>query len=335
MLHLLLIEDDLIDQKNFQRLVEHDALPYQYKIASRLEEAAQLLKENNFDVILADYMLGDGTIMDIFPLVENTPIIVITGIGSEEIAVEAMKAGAYDYLTKDQHRHYLKMLPIHIENVLSRWQTEQIAQAQKQIMAATAERERIARDIHTTLSQTLFSIQISTEALLRLARRQPNMLESGLEDLQKLTQQAVVEMQTMLMELKPQELMLTDFKRLLERLVEALMGQTSIAYEVYIENPRSLPVSVKLALYRITQEALTNIIKHARAQNVWVKVFQSTSETTLEIQDNGRGFDASLPGVLESPGLQLINLRAIQINAVCQLQTEQSHGTIIRIICPT
>ena len=119
-IRILLIEDDLIDQKALQRFIHREKLPYECKIAKSVTETVEILKENQFDILLMDYVLGDGTAFDLFKYVANIPIIVVTGAGNEEVAVQAMKAGAYDYIIKDHHRNYLKVLPVTIENAMKR-----------------------------------------------------------------------------------------------------------------------------------------------------------------------------------------------------------------------
>ncbi len=109
---LLLVEDDQIDRLAFKRLMRQEHLPFQSTMAGSLAEAIRLIGERSFDVVISDYRLGDGTALELFPLLPETPVIVVTGGGDEEIAVQAMKAGAYDYLIKDHDRNYLKFLPV-------------------------------------------------------------------------------------------------------------------------------------------------------------------------------------------------------------------------------
>jgi len=115
---ILLIEDNKIDQMAFKRLIDEEKLPYDCTIAGSAAQAAQILAKEQFDVIISDYSLGDGTAFDIFPLVNDTPLIFVTGTGDEEIAVRAYKAGACDYLIKDLDRNYLKAVSITVENVI-------------------------------------------------------------------------------------------------------------------------------------------------------------------------------------------------------------------------
>lgn len=115
---VLVIEDDKGDQILFRRYVKKNNIPYDYTIAGSVAEAKTILDSKRFDVIISDYLLGDGTVFDIFVLKIDAPIIVVTGSGDEAVAAKAMKAGAYDYLIKDLESNYLKVLPATVEHVI-------------------------------------------------------------------------------------------------------------------------------------------------------------------------------------------------------------------------
>ena len=115
---VLLIEDDELDQKSFERLVEEEQLCYDYTIAGSVSESRNILAYKLFDVVIADYSLGDGTAFDVLGLVKDTPLIIVTGAGDEEVAVKALRAGAHDYMVKDMERNYLKAVPVTIEKVV-------------------------------------------------------------------------------------------------------------------------------------------------------------------------------------------------------------------------
>ena len=133
---ILLIEDDKLDQMAFKRLVETESLPYDYTIASSVSEAQSILASEQFDAVIADYRLGDGTAFDVLNSVKNTPIIFVTGTGSEEVAVKSWRAGAYDYLTKDVDRNYLKAVPITVKNAIEHKRLKEILdQKQKNLEA--------------------------------------------------------------------------------------------------------------------------------------------------------------------------------------------------------
>ncbi len=125
MYKILLIEDNRVDQIAFRRLIKENKFACEYVIAGTLCDAQKVLGSDRFDVIITDYMLGDGTAFDIFKIIDDTPVIIVTGGGDEGIAVKAMKAGAYDYIIKDHEQNYLKVLPLTIENAIRRKESEE------------------------------------------------------------------------------------------------------------------------------------------------------------------------------------------------------------------
>ena len=116
---VLLIEDDKIDQMAFTRLIHEESLAYNCVMTDAVSQAKEILSEQDFDVIIADYLLKDGTGFDILEIVRDTPVIFATGAGNEKLAVKAIKAGAYDYLIKNPSRSYLSILPLIIENAIN------------------------------------------------------------------------------------------------------------------------------------------------------------------------------------------------------------------------
>ncbi len=115
---ILFIEDDEIDQAAFKRLVRNEGLQYDYALVGSVSDARKILHSETFDAVVLDYKLNDGVAFDILDLITGIPFIIITGTGDEEVAVRAMRAGAYDYLIKDIERNYLKMLPVVLEKAI-------------------------------------------------------------------------------------------------------------------------------------------------------------------------------------------------------------------------
>ena len=124
MKHLLIIEDDKVDQMAFERFAKTPEFSFTYELVGSITDAKKALKNNRYNAIVSDFFLGDGNTFEILDLKVDIPLIVTTGTGSEEIAVNALKKGAYDYLIKDVDGYYLKMLPITIKNTLQRFQSE-------------------------------------------------------------------------------------------------------------------------------------------------------------------------------------------------------------------
>ena len=124
MKHLLVIEDDQVDQMAFERFTKTNDFPFTYQLVDSVKAAKEALQNNTYDAVVSDYFLGDGTTFEILDLKIDIPIVVVTGTGSEEIAVDALKKGAFDYLIKDIDGYYLRTLVITVQNAIHRFNTE-------------------------------------------------------------------------------------------------------------------------------------------------------------------------------------------------------------------
>ena len=161
---ILLVEDNKIDRMAFERWVEREGLPYDYEIVESVAAAREALLTGSFDVALFDYLLADGTALDLLAITTTTPAIIVTGSGDEEIAIQAMKAGAVDYLIKDPQGNYLTTLPATVDNVLWRARAEEdLRQYQGHLEELVAERtealyasEKKFRNIFNSSSDSIF-----------------------------------------------------------------------------------------------------------------------------------------------------------------------------------
>ena len=169
------------------------------------------------------------------------------------------------------------------------------------------ERQRLARDLHDSVKQTLFMIGSTADALLLQNDISDSKITGQLDQLRHLSQIALAEMNVMLVELHPRRLIEVHLDTLLQRLTESLAGHTRATLEV-IATPLTypLPLDVKVVFYRVAQEALTNVIKHADAAHVVVTLVEHDSRVELAIKDDGIGFDL---GAIPGTGLGLENMR--------------------------
>ncbi|HXD94431.1 MAG TPA: response regulator, partial [Bacteroidia bacterium] len=104
---ILYVEDDVIDQKAFQRHIKNGDFNLQYELASSVKDAKELLSSNEYDVVVTDYLLKNETGFSIIDMAKDIPVIFITGQGDQSVAVKAMKKGAFDYIIKESSGHYL------------------------------------------------------------------------------------------------------------------------------------------------------------------------------------------------------------------------------------
>jgi GAF domain-containing protein/ligand-binding sensor domain-containing protein/two-component sensor histidine kinase len=217
-----------------------------------------------------------------------------------------------------------------------------------QKVAVMEERSRLARDLHDAVTQTLFSASLLAEALPGAWKNNPQEGQALLQDLRSLSRGALAEMRTLLLELRPAALVETHLEDLLKQLAEAASGREGIPVEVYIEGSHipqegeGLPTDVHIALYRIAQEALNNVVKHARASQAVVRLCYSCVEADepnrkprlsvlLTVSDNGRGFDKS-QAAHDRLGIGIMNERAQAIGAALNIESQPGEGAQVAVL---
>ena len=201
-----------------------------------------------------------------------------------------------------------------------------------QALAALQERQRLAQDLHDAVNQSLFSAGLIAEVLPRLWERDPAEARRSLEDLRRLTRGALAEMRTLLAELRPSTLTDTELGDLLRLLGNAFTGRTNIPVTEKVSGHGSLPAETQVAFYRICQEALNNIAKHARASQVQIDLRHAPAGLELHIRDNGRGFVISEPTPPAGHfGLGIMRERAESIGAVLTVTSHPGQGTEVAI----
>jgi len=198
--------------------------------------------------------------------------------------------------------------------------------------AAAAERSRLARDLHDAVTQTLFSASLIADVLPILWERSPEQGLQRLQELRELTRGALAEMRTLLLELRPAALTDTELCELLRHLAESITGRARVPVDLRIEGDCDLPVDVKVALYRIAQESLNNVAKHANATHAAVRL-RCDADVELEIIDDGIGFDVDAAPP-ESLGLGIMQERARDIGADLSVVSAAGEGTRIDVTWP-
>lgn len=200
--------------------------------------------------------------------------------------------------------------------------------------AVIAERGRLARDLHDSVSQAIFGITLGAHTALELADKQHGHLKNSLNYVLALADGALTEMRALIFELRPESLEHEGLVRALEQQVNSLCKRHSIQANIHAPNGEP-PINIdrKEALYRITIEAMQNIIKHAQANTVTVSLSQYNTTVELDVQDNGRGFDAKqdFPGHF---GLTSMRERAAQVDAEISIDSLPGNGTHIRVTMP-
>ncbi|MBN1669130.1 MAG: GAF domain-containing protein [Anaerolineales bacterium] len=217
---------------------------------------------------------------------------------------------------------FAEQVALAIENARLRTQAEE--------SAVTAERNRLARDLHDAVSQTLFSASLIAEVLPRLWQRNPEEAEKRLEELRQLTRGALAEMRTLLLELRPATLLEAEMEELLRHLANAITGRARLPVDLQVDPDCELPPDVKVAFYRVAQEALNNIAKHASASQVGLSLTCDADNIRLCIEDDGLGFNPKDTRP-DSLGLSIMRERAIDIGAQLEIHSQIEQGTRIEL----
>jgi PAS domain S-box-containing protein len=200
-------------------------------------------------------------------------------------------------------------------------------------LAVLEERQRLARNLHDAVNQSLFSAGLIAEVLPRLWDKDQAEARRSLEDLRRLTRGAMAEMRALLAELRPSTLTDSDLGDLLRLLGNAFTGRTNIGVDVSVTGHGELPADVQVAIYRICQEALNNIAKHAAAGRVEISLQQDERTVEVSLHDDGRGFD---PQVSASGhyGLSMMRERAESAGLHLSITSKPNQGTQIAIRWP-
>jgi PAS domain S-box-containing protein len=211
--------------------------------------------------------------------------------------------------------------------------------AQAQLAAAEQERRRLARELHDSVSQALFAANRTAELLPQLWELDPDEGRAALNDLHRFTASALAEMRALLVELHPRALVEAPLHESLSLLARAAAARGSTGVSTSFVVVPLLPPEVQMALYRLTQEALNNVLRHARARQVWVRLLVKPppppaapwrGQVTISVADNGRGFDpdARYTGRM---GLTMMGERAADVGATIELSSAPGAGTEIRV----
>jgi PAS domain S-box-containing protein len=196
--------------------------------------------------------------------------------------------------------------------------------------AVAAERNRLARDLHDAVTQTLFSASLLAEVIPELMKVNQVEAYRRLEELRQLTRGALAEMRTLLLELRPSALTDASLPDLLRQLTEAIIGRARLPVELTVEGEYTLTPEVQVAFYRIAQEALNNVAKYAKAGQVVVSLRCSAGQVRMAVMDNGVGFNPATVSPTHL-GMRIMRERAEAIGAKLSVYSEPGEGTQISV----
>ena len=323
-IHILMLEDDPADAELTKFALRKAGLHFSLTRVETKQEYLDRLNERPPDLILSDYSLPGFNGTDALEIARekcpHTPFVFVTGTMGEEVAIETLKSGATDYVLKTRLGRLLpavnRALRESHERAKHRRAEEQLRESHKRLRALSTylqtvreeERTRIAREVHDELGQALTGCKMD---VAWIASKLPREMKPLLEKTKALAghiDSTIQMVRRIATELRPGILDHLGLGAALEWQANEFQTRTGIKCDVRA-NPDLPPLDPDLntAFFRIFQETLTNIIRHAGATHVAVNLKQSANQIILEVKDNGRGI--SKAEISHTTSMGLLNMR--------------------------
>jgi len=315
------------------------AMPFQIRLQS--PETLAMLFDKRRSTRIADVQSSDPPARFLRSLLDDQASILLEGVQSwmwVPLTIKGSIIGAMGVAHAERNfftAHHAD-LALTVANQAAITMINADLYENAQTLATLQERQRLAQNLHDAVNQSLFSAGLIAEVLPRLWERDPDEGRRSLEDLRRLTRGAQADMRLLLAELRPSTLIDAELGDLLRLLGNALSGRTNLPVRVTVtgqealQEQRAMPADVQVALYRLCQEGLNNIAKHAGASQVDIQLQYEAGAVELRIRDDGSGFDPAqtLPGHY---GLGMMRERATAVGATLSITSQPGHGTEIII----
>lgn len=352
-IRILMLEDDTADVELTRFTLRKGGLNFSLSRVDRREDYVRELERGPPDLILSDYSLPGFNGQDALEIAREecpeTPFIFVTGTLGEEVAIETLKSGATDYVLKTKLSRLLpavgRALREAEQRAKHRKAEEALRESHERLRALSTylqtvreeERTRIAREVHDELGQALTSCKLD---LSWIASKIPRDLKPLHEKARALTAHIDSTIQTVRRistELRPGVLDHLGLVAALEWQANDFESRTGIQCNVRGKLPLESALGQQLSttLFRIFQETLTNIIRHASATRVEVNLRAANGEITLQVTDNGRGITKQEIGDTKSMGLLGMRERAGLLGGIFHIaRLRRGGGTRVTVRVP-
>lgn len=374
-LRVLLVEDSAADAMITVRTLERGGFRVHSRRVQSSEEMQAALREENWDLILADHAMPGFSAPEALQLLKgrgwDTPFIIVSGYIDEDTAVEAMRAGAHDYIMKDRLARLLPAVERELREAevraASREQQEQLKRAHEELEArvesrtaalktanlklqamfeerrrlenelleiAEKERRRIGFDLHDDLGQKLTGAGFMAKGLERRLAEENHPCAKEAGRVHALIEEITQHTHNLARQFSALDAQGDDLATVLKSLAGHVnkMFEITCALNIPGEVP-AMPQHTITQLYKICQEAVSNSIKHGKAKNVSVSVTCSEAELTLSIRNDGLPF-APPESSKNRMGLRIMNYRANTIGASLEIKSLGKHGASVTCVLP-
>ncbi len=276
-----------------------------------------------YPLLVEDQVVGVMALFSQEPLMEDTLDALATV--AHAIAQGIARKWVEEHLEERVHERTKELTLLLLENARLSVQAQELAILQ--------ERQRLARELHDSVSQALYGLVLGSRAARALVHRDLDKLTTLLDDMHAQAEGGLTEMRTLIFELRPESLETDGLVMALTKHAETLQTRYDVPIVMELGDEPHLPFVVKEVLYRVAQEALNNCMKHAYASSVKMRLYEGVAGIILEVCDNGVGFnpEQSFPGHL---GLQSMRERLTRLGGVLEITSTPARGTVIQATLP-
>ena len=335
---LLIVDDNASARETVIAMLESEN--YQIEQSKDGYQALQTLQHVKPDLILLDVMMpgldGFETCRRIraTPELAEVPIIMLTALDDRASLLQGIEAGADDFLTKPVDRYELiarvrTITRLNRLHILQQQRENLHEMSERLITAQEEERQRISRELHDDLGQALTTHMIALRNLQDDLSIPVEVLFERLQALHDQSYEIFIKIRRLAQDLRPPILDALGLKVSMQTYCAEFTRRTHLPISFEVDDSVSnLPDIYNITLYRLLQEALNNIVKHAKATLAWVDFSLEDDFIVLTIQDNGRGFD---PSQIQSNGIGLssMNERVTIAGGTLKITSTSEHGTIL------
>ncbi|MBU6399078.1 MAG: response regulator [Verrucomicrobia bacterium] len=348
---VLLLEDDIADAELVKYALREGGLNTTLERVETRDDFLSTLKHRKPDLILSDYALPSFDGLSALAMAQekhpDVPFIFVTGTLGEEVAIRTLKSGATDYVLKTRLSRLVPALHRALREADERAERkraeERLRESHEQLRALSVylqyvreeERTRIAREVHDELGQAMTSLKMDLSWLGSRLPRDLRQLQTKIKAMSTHIDATIQTIRRISTELRPG--ILDDFGLVAAIEWQAHEFQTRTGIEcVVTATVRDGPFDqdINTAFFRIFQETLTNVMRHAKATHVQVRLSREGDALVMEVQDNGRGISEGEISNVKSIGLLGMRERAALMNGGFQIRGVPGKGTTVNVRIP-
>jgi len=358
-LRVLLVEDDEHDRIAFRRAFQRSQLECEVTECIRAEEALETFRADtsSFDIVVIDHKLPGMSGFELCQtlLVEELqlPLVILTGKGSERLAVNALKAGVYDYIIKDSSESYLDFLPVvllqavrrHADRIGRKQAEERLLTYHNRLrslasalsLAEEQERRRIATEVHEHIGQNLAFTKIKLGKVRELAPS--DSFRNAVDEAIEVIDRTIEETRSLVFQVSSPILYELGFVAAVESLTQKSQEKHGIPID-FEDDGKSKPLSddVRVLLFQAVRELLANVVRHAQAKTVEVSVVKKNDEILVDVKDDGIGFEPVEIGPAMGQdmrfGLFSIRERLESLGGGMKIASRRGRGTRVTLSAP-